>query len=79
MRRVTQAIDAAQMAAKDLRSGLSKGSRDLVRDLERTRTLRDARANARRVGKAVSKDLGQAVRADTGPRRKSSRGPTRRS
>lgn len=69
LERVERSIDAAEMAAKDLRSGTAKGSRDLVQDLERT--LRNARANARRIGKSLSKDLDRAVRGST-PRRRAS-------
>ena len=41
-----------------------KGSRELVRDLERT--LKHARTNASRIGKAVSKDLQKAVGSESG-------------
>jgi len=58
MERLNRSIDAAEVAVKDLRTGAAKGTRDLVRDLERT--LKHARANAQRVGKAVSKDLRDA-------------------
>jgi hypothetical protein len=77
MERVTRSIDAAEVAAKDLRSGVTKGSRDLVRDLERT--LHHARTNAHKVGNAVSEDIEQAMRADGGggPTRQTRRSPRR--
>ena len=73
MERLNRSIDAAEVAVKDLRSGVAKGSGDLVRDLERT--LRHARANAQRVGKAVTRNVERAVRAERARRR----APTRTS
>jgi len=64
--RIEKSIDAAEAAAKDLRAGAAKGSHDLVRDLERT--LHNAKANARRIGKAVSKDLDRATGTRAKPR-----------
>lgn len=61
--RIERSIDAAEAAAKDLRTGTEKGSRDLVRDLERT--LRNAKTNARRVGRAMAKDIDRARGAGT--------------
>jgi flagellar hook-basal body complex protein FliE len=52
---VNSSLDAAEAAAKHLRTGVEKGSRDMVHDLERA--VRHARANAERVGKSVAKDF----------------------
>ena len=56
-------LDAAEAALKDLRAGASKGTRELVRDLEKT--VKHLRANARQVGRAVSKDVAAAGREAT--------------
>src|SRR5439155_285504 len=45
--RLTQSVEAAQVALKDLRKELSKGSRDVLADLETT--LKDARKDLRSV------------------------------
>ena len=61
--RLHDSIDAAEAALKDVRSEMSRGSRELLKDVETT--LRDARKNLRRVSRRVSKDLeevGEAVR-----------------
>lgn len=71
MERLNRSIDAADVAVKDLRSGAAKGTRELIRDLERT--LKHARTNAQRVGKAVSSDFQQALKAKPGRARRSSR------
>jgi hypothetical protein len=57
--RINRSIDAAEAAVKDLRAGAEKGTRDLIRDLERT--LQHARANTERVGRAISKDVRRAL------------------
>lgn len=69
LKRLNHSIEAAEAAAKDLRSGVEKGTGDLVRDLERT--LKHARTNARRVSRAVAKDLkgGPARRPASRPKR----------
>jgi hypothetical protein len=66
LERLHDSIDAAEAALKDVRSEMSRGSRELLKDVERT--LRDARKNLRRVSRSVSKDLeevGQAVRGQS--------------
>lgn len=52
---LNRSLDAADAAAKHLRTGVEKGSRDMVHDLERA--VRHARANAERVGKSVARDF----------------------
>jgi len=64
--RLKGSLDGAEAALKDLRSGASKGTRELVRDLEKT--VKHLRSNARQVGRAVSKDLAAARREATKPR-----------
>jgi hypothetical protein len=61
--RLTQSVEAAQTALKDLRKELSKGSRDVLGDLDMT--LRDARKNLRSVSRTVSKDLEEIQQALT--------------
>jgi hypothetical protein len=66
LERLQASIDAAEAALKDVRSEMSRGSRELLKDVEKT--LRDARKNLRRVSRRVSKDLeevGQAVRGQS--------------
>jgi ABC-type transporter Mla subunit MlaD len=80
--RLSDSIEAAQAALKDLRSEMSRGSRDLVKDVDRT--LRDARKNLRRTSRRVAKDLDEVQlaargRRTTGARKAaSSRGPAPR-
>ena len=59
--RLTQSVEAAEVALKDLRKELSKGSRDVLGDLETT--LKDARKDLRRVRSTVAKDLAQIEQA----------------
>lgn len=59
--RLTQSLDAAQAALSDLRKELSRGTRDVLQDLDTT--LKDARKNARRVSRTVTKDLEQIQHA----------------
>ena len=61
--RLTQSLEAAQAALKDLRRELSKGTRDVLDDLDTT--LKDARTNVRNVRRTVTKDLEQIQRALT--------------
>jgi hypothetical protein len=61
--RLTQSVEAAQGALKDLRKELSKGTRDVLGDLDVT--LRDARKNLRSVSRTVSKDLDEIQHALT--------------
>jgi hypothetical protein len=65
--RLGGSIEAAQEALKDLRHELSKGGRDLVRDLDVL--LRDARKNLRGVQRTLIKDLDEMQKAATGKRR----------
>ena len=58
MERFNRAIDAAQAAIKDVGTGADKGTRELVRDLEKT--LKHARTNAEKVARAVKKDFERA-------------------
>jgi hypothetical protein len=53
--RLSDSIEAAQAALKDLRAEMSRGSRDLVKDVEKT--LSDARKNLRRTSRRIAKDL----------------------
>jgi ABC-type transporter Mla subunit MlaD len=64
LERLHQSVDAAEAALKDVRSEMSRGSRDLVKDLEKA--LRDARKNLRRVSRRISKDLEGVQKAVTG-------------
>lgn len=64
--RVTDSIEASQAALKDLRSGMSRGSRELLRDVDKT--LRDARKNLRRTSRRIAKDLEEVQRAARGKR-----------
>jgi hypothetical protein len=59
--RLTKSVEAAEVALKDLRKELSKGSRDVLGDLERT--LKDARKDLRSVRSTVAKDLAQIEQA----------------
>jgi chromosome segregation ATPase len=61
--RLTQSLEAAQAALMDLRKELSKGTRDVLDDLDTT--LKDARKNARSVRRTVTKDLEQIQHALT--------------
>jgi hypothetical protein len=66
LRRLTDSIEASQAALKDLRSEMSRGSRDLVADVDKT--LRDARKNLRRTQRRIAKDLEQVQQAAQGKR-----------
>jgi hypothetical protein len=61
--RLTQSVEAAQVALKDLRKELSKGTRDVLGDLDVT--LKDARKHLRSVSRTVSKDLDEIQHALT--------------
>jgi hypothetical protein len=79
--RVEDAITAAESALKDLRRDLTKGGRDLLKDVDRT--LKDARRNLRRINKTLAKDLegvGRSVtgKGRTGARRSGARKPAPR-
>jgi ABC-type transporter Mla subunit MlaD len=80
--RLSDSIDAAQVALKDLRSEMSRGSRELLKDLDKT--LRDARKNLGRTRRRIAKDLEEVQKAARGKRTttarraSSARGTTRR-
>lgn len=64
--RLNDSIEAAEMALKDLRSGMTRGSRELLKDLDET--LRDARTNLRRASRRIVKDLEGVQQAAGGKR-----------
>jgi hypothetical protein len=75
--RLGGSLEAAQEALKDLRGELSKGGRDLLKDLEVL--LRDARKNLRGAQRTLVKDIEEMQKAATGKRRAAaSRGPAKR-
>ena len=84
MERLNASVEAAQVALKELRGELGRGSRELLDDVDVT--LRDARKNLRRVSRQLVKDLEAVQHAAAGKRagaqvteatrRSSSRGAT---
>jgi hypothetical protein len=75
--RLTDSIEAAQAALKDLRSEMSRGSRELLKDVDVT--LRDARKNLRRTSRRIAKDLEEVQLAARGkPTTTAQRGTSRR-
>jgi hypothetical protein len=75
--RLGGSIDAAQDALKDLRRELSKGGRDLLKDLDAL--LRDARKNLRGAQRTLIKDLEEVQKAAAGKRRPAAkRAPAKR-
>jgi ABC-type transporter Mla subunit MlaD len=64
--RLNDSIEAAQAALKDLRSEMSRGSRELLSDVDKT--LRDARKNLRRTSRRIAKDLNEVQQAARGKR-----------
>jgi len=64
--RLTDSIEASQAALKDLRSEMSRGSRDLVADVDKT--LRDARKNLRRTSRRIAKDIEEVQKTARGKR-----------
>jgi hypothetical protein len=64
--RLTASVDAAQVALKELRGELGRGSRELLKDVDLT--LRDARKNLRRVSRQLVKELEQVQQAGAGKR-----------
>jgi hypothetical protein len=64
--RLNDSIEAAQAALKDLRSEMSRGSRELLKDVDKT--LRDARKNLRRTSRRIVKDLDEVKQAAQGKR-----------
>lgn len=76
--RLTQSVEAAQAALKDLRNELSKGTRDTLRDLDTT--LRHARKNLRSMSETVTADLEkiqQALTASKPPKARAAHPPKR--
>jgi ABC-type transporter Mla subunit MlaD len=69
--RLNDSIEAAQAALKDLRSEMSRGSRELLKDLDKT--LRDARKNLGRTSRRIAKDLEEVQQAARGKRTTTSR------
>jgi hypothetical protein len=65
--RLGGSLDAAQEALKDLRRELSKGGRDVLKDLDVL--LRDARKNLRGARRTIVKDLEEVQKAAAGKRR----------
>jgi ABC-type transporter Mla subunit MlaD len=76
LERLNDSIDAAQAALKDVRSEMSRGSRELLKDLDTT--LKDARKNLRRVSRRVVKDLEEVQQAAAGRRTNAQRKTTAR-
>jgi hypothetical protein len=80
--RLSDSLDSTQAALKDLRSQMSRGSRELLKEVDQT--LRDARKNLGRTRRRIAKDLEGVQQTARGKRttatRKasSSRGTTRR-
>ena len=75
--RLNDSIEAAQAALKDLRSEMSRGSRELLKDVDGT--LRDARKNLRRASRRIAKDLDEVQQAARGKRKTTApRGASRR-
>jgi ABC-type transporter Mla subunit MlaD len=64
--RLNDSIEAAQAALKELRSEMSRGSRELLKDVDRT--LRDARKNLGRTSRRIAKDLDELQQAAGGKR-----------
>jgi ABC-type transporter Mla subunit MlaD len=71
--RLNDSIEAAQAALKDLRSEMSRGSRELLKDVDKT--LRDARKNLRRTSRRIAKDLDEVQQAARGKRTTTARKP----
>jgi ABC-type transporter Mla subunit MlaD len=65
--RLGGSLDAAQDALKDLRRELSRGGRDLLKDLDTL--LRDARKNLRGARRTLVRDLEEVQKAAAGTRR----------
>jgi hypothetical protein len=76
LRRLQDSVDAAEAAAKELRKEMSRGSRQLLADVDRT--LREARNNLRRVSKRVAKDLEDGQKAVGGRQATKRRSAARR-
>jgi hypothetical protein len=74
--RLNDSIEAAEAALKDLRSEMSRGSRELLKDLDKT--LRDARKNLGRTSRRITKDLDEVQQAARGKRTTTARRPSSR-
>ena len=75
--RLGGSLDAAQDALKDLRRELSKGGRDVLRDLDVL--LRDARKSLRGTTRTLVKDLEEVQKAAAGkPTAAAKRAPAKR-
>jgi ribosome-binding protein aMBF1 (putative translation factor) len=75
--RLSDSIEAAQAALRDLRSEMSRGSRELLKDVDKT--LRDARKNLGLTSRRIAKDLEEVQQAARGKRTTSAqRGASRR-
>jgi hypothetical protein len=61
--RIEKSLDAAELALKDLRRELGRGSGDLVKNLDRT--LKDSRKNLRSLNRTVVRDLDKMQKAAT--------------
>ncbi|MGE5636474.1 MAG: hypothetical protein ACM3UV_05995 [Nocardioidaceae bacterium] len=75
--RLGDSIEAAQAALKDLRSEMSRGSRELLKDVDTT--LRNARKNLRGANRKIIKDLEGVQKAVTGSGSSTSRRTAARS
>jgi hypothetical protein len=75
LERLSGSIDAAQDALKDLRRELSKGGRDVLKDLDVL--LRDARKNLRSTQRTLIKDLDEMQKAAAGKRTRATAGTAR--
>jgi ABC-type transporter Mla subunit MlaD len=64
--RLNDSIESAQKALKDLRGEMSRGSRELLSDVDKT--LRDARKNLRRTSRRIVKDLDEVQQSARGKR-----------
>jgi ABC-type transporter Mla subunit MlaD len=62
--RLDDSIESAQAALKDLRAEMSRGSRELLSDVDKT--LRDARKNLRRTSRRIANDLDQVQQTARG-------------
>jgi hypothetical protein len=74
--RLNDSIEAAEMALKDLRSGMTRGSRELLKDVDKT--LRDARKKLRRASRRIAKELEGVEQAAGGKRTATTRKGTSR-
>jgi hypothetical protein len=75
--RLGESIEAAQAALKDLSSEMSRGSRELLKDVDTT--LRNARKNLRGANRKIIKDLEGVQKAVTGGGSSGGRGTAARS